>query len=146
MKIAIGSDHAGFELKEFLKNYLLSKNYEVLDKGTNSSESVDYPDFGHAVACSVKNHEVDFGIVICGSGNGINMSVNKHKGIRGALCWTPEIARLAKQHNNANIIALPGRFINKETAIQIVNAYLSAQFEGGRHQKRIDKLDIDINC
>ncbi len=146
MKIAIGSDHAGFELKEFLKNYLLSKNYEVLDKGTNSSESVDYPDFGHAVACAVKNNEVDFGIVICGSGNGINMSVNKHKGIRGALCWTPDIARLAKQHNNANIVALPGRFIDKETAIQIVDAYLSAEFESGRHQKRIDKIELNSNC
>ncbi|GIV26908.1 MAG: ribose 5-phosphate isomerase B [Bacteroidia bacterium] len=146
MKIAIGSDHAGFELKEYLKNYLLSKNLEVIDKGTYSAESVDYPDFGHAVACAVKKQEVDFGIVICGSGNGINMSVNKHKGIRGALCWTPEIARLAKQHNNANIIALPGRFVNKDTAVQIVEAYLTAQFEGGRHQRRIEKIDGEGEC
>ncbi len=140
-RISIGSDHAGFELKQELINYLKSKGFEVIDKGTHSTESVDYPDFGHAVACSVKNKETDIGIVICGSGNGINMSVNKHKGIRGALCWTPQIAQLAKQHNNANIIALPGRFIDKQTAIDIIEAYLNTQFEGGRHQKRIEKID-----
>lgn len=144
-KIAIGSDHAGFELKEKLKKYLVSKNFEILDKGTHSTESVDYPDFGHAVAESVLKHEADVGIAICGSGNGINMAVNKHKGIRGALCWNEEIARLAKQHNNANVLSLPGRFIDETTAQKIVDAFLSAEFEGGRHQRRIEKLD-DFSC
>lgn len=144
-KIAIGSDHAGFELKEKLKKYLVSKNLEILDKGTHSTESVDYPDFGHAIAKSVLKHEADVGIAICGSGNGINMAVNKHKGIRGALCWNEEIARLAKQHNNANVLSLPGRFIDEPTAQKIVDAFLSAEFEGGRHQRRIEKID-DISC
>lgn len=141
LKICIGSDHAGFDLKEKLKKYLSEKNIEVTDKGTYSSDSVDYPDYGHAVALSVLNKECDFGIVICGSGNGINMAVNKHKGIRGALCWNEEIAKLAKQHNNANVIALPGRFVDDVTAKKIVDAFLSAEFEGGRHQRRIEKID-----
>lgn len=141
MKITIGCDHAGFELKEKLKEYLIEKGYEIVDKGTHSTESVDYPDYGHAVALSVLNKECDFGIAICGSGNGINMAVNKHKGIRGALCWMPEIAKLAKQHNNANVISLPGRFIDIQTAKQIIDAYISAAFEGGRHERRIEKLD-----
>lgn len=141
MKIAIGSDHAGFDLKENLKKYLMSKNITVIDKGTYSADSVDYPDYGHAVAQSVLNKECDFGIAICGSGNGINMAVNKHKGIRGALCWNEEIARLAKQHNNANVLSLPGRFIDEITAQKIVDAFISAEFEGGRHQKRIEKID-----
>lgn len=141
MKIAIGSDHAGFNIKQTLAQYLQSQDIQILDKGTFSIESVDYTDYGHAVACAVKNKEADYGIIICGSGNGINMSANKHKGIRSALCWMPEIARLAKQHNNANIIALPSRFIDSSMAIQIVEAFLKADFEGGRHQKRIDKID-----
>lgn len=141
MKICIGADHAGFELKKEIYNYLKEKGFEVIDKGTFSDESVDYPDFGHAVACAVKSKKADMGIVICGSGNGINMSVNKHQGIRSALCWTPEIAKLAKQHNDANIIALPARFIDKQTAFEIVDAFLNAQFEGGRHQRRIQKID-----
>lgn len=143
MKISIGSDHAGFDLKEKLKNYLISKNFEVIDKGTYSTDSVDYPDFGHAVANSVLNNECTFGIVICGSGNGINMAVNKHKGIRGSLCWNEEIAKLAKQHNDANIISLPGRFIDETMAKKIVDSFISARFEGGRHQKRIEKIDVD---
>ncbi|MEW6773183.1 MAG: ribose 5-phosphate isomerase B [Bacteroidota bacterium] len=142
MKIVIGSDHAGFSLKEFLKKYLSEKGYVVIDKGTYSSDSVDYPDYGHAIANAVLNKECDFGIAICGSGNGINMAVNKHKGIRGALCWNAEIARLAKQHNNANVISLPGRFIDEKTAIDILEAYINAEFEGGRHQKRIEKIDM----
>ncbi len=142
MKIVIGSDHAGFLLKEFLKKYLSEKGYVVIDKGTYSSVSVDYPDYGHAIANAVLNKECDFGIAICGSGNGINMAVNKHKGIRGALCWNAEIARLAKQHNNANVISLPGRFIDEKTAIDILEAYINAEFEGGRHQKRIEKIDM----
>ncbi|HPQ08863.1 MAG TPA: ribose 5-phosphate isomerase B [Bacteroidia bacterium] len=140
-KICIGSDHAGFELKEKLKKYLLSKGIEIIDKGTYSADSVDYPDYGHAVANAVLNNECDFGIAICGSGNGINMAVNKHKGIRGALCWNEEIARLAKQHNNANVISLPGRFIDEHSAQKIVDAFMTAEFEGGRHQKRIEKID-----
>lgn len=141
MKIAIASDHAGFELKEKLKQYLLSQKIEIIDKGTHSTNSVDYPDYGHILAQTVLNKECDFGIAICGSGNGINMTVNKHKGIRGALCWNEEIARLAKQHNNANVISLPGRFIDETTAQKIVDAFISAEFEGGRHQKRIEKID-----
>ncbi|RME15018.1 MAG: ribose 5-phosphate isomerase B [Bacteroidetes bacterium] len=141
MKISIGSDHAGFDLKEKLKKYLMSKNIIVIDKGTHSADSVDYPDYGHAVAQSVLNKECDFGIAICGSGNGINMAVNKHKGIRGALCWNEEIARLAKQHNDANVLSLPGRFIDEITAQKIVDAFISAEFEGGRHQRRIQKID-----
>ncbi|GAB4201423.1 MAG: ribose 5-phosphate isomerase B [Bacteroidia bacterium] len=141
MKISIGSDHAGFDLKEKLKEYLMSKNITVIDKGTYSADSVDYPDYGHAVAQSVLNKECDLGIAICGSGNGINMAVNKHKGIRGALCWNEEIARLAKQHNNANVLSLPSRFIDETTAQKIVDAFISAEFEGGRHQKRIEKID-----
>lgn len=146
MKIAIGSDHAGFDIKKVIIEYLKNKQYEVLDKGTYSTESVDYPDFGHAVACAVKKQEADLGIVICGTGNGINMSANKHQGIRSALCWNPEIARLAKQHNNANILALPGRFVSPNLAIEIVEAFLTAEFEGGRHQKRIEKIDVLKEC
>lgn len=142
MKIVIGSDHAGFSLKEFLKKYFSEKGYVVIDKGTYSTDSVDYPDYGHAIANAVLNKECDFGIAICGSGNGINMAVNKHKGIRGALCWNAEIARLAKQHNNANVISLPGRFIDEKTAIDILEAYINAEFEGGRHQKRVEKIDM----
>ena len=141
MKIAIGSDHAGFERKEEVRNYLQGKGITVLDKGTFSEERADYPDFGHAVAIAVENKEVDLGIILCGSGNGINMSANKHKGIRSALCWNEEIAALSRQHNDANIMALPARFITKETAIKCADAFLSATFEGGRHADRIKKID-----
>lgn len=141
MEIAIGSDHAGFELKEQLTTYLKNKNFEVLDKGCYSLERADYPDFGHAVANEVLSKKIP-GIVICGSGNGINMSVNKHKGIRGALCWNSEIAILAKQHNDANIIALPARFISLEEAKKCVDAFLNEKFEGGRHADRACKIDI----
>lgn len=141
MKISIGSDHAGFELKEAVIAYLKGKNVLVFDKGCYSAERADYPDHGHAVAISVVNKECDLGIVICGSGNGINMSVNKHKGIRGALCWNREIAALARQHNDANIMALPARFISKDEAFACVDSFLSATFEGGRHQDRVLKID-----
>ncbi len=141
-KIAIGSDHAGFELKQKLKKFLIELGYSVLDKGTNSTDSCDYPDYGHQVAVSVINNESNLGIVICGSGNGINMTVNKHKGIRGALCWTVEIAQLARQHNNANVLALPARFIDENTAKAITKIFLETNFEGGRHQNRIEKIDI----
>lgn len=140
MEIAIGSDHAGFELKEQVINYLKSKNCSVIDKGCYSLERADYPDYGHAVAIEVLNKHI-LGIVICGSGNGINMSVNKHKGIRGALCWNREIAALARQHNDANIMALPARFMDIEEAKKCVDAFLSEKFEGGRHQDRVLKID-----
>ncbi len=140
MKIAIGADHAGYELKQKVKQHLERQNIEVLDKGTNSSDSVDYPDFGHPVADDVQSGRADLGIVICGSGNGINMSVNKHKGIRSALSWTAEIAELARQHNDANVLALPSRYVSEELGLQIVDAFLKADFEGGRHQRRVEKI------
>jgi ribose 5-phosphate isomerase B len=141
MKIAIGSDHAGFELKEQLINYLKEKNTTILDKGCFSLERADYPDFGHAVALSVLNKEVDFGILMCGSGNGINMSANKHAGIRAALCWNQEIASLARLHNDANILVLPARYITLEEAKKCVDAFFDNPFEGGRHADRIKKID-----
>jgi ribose 5-phosphate isomerase B len=141
MKIAIGSDHAGFELKEQVIAYLKSKNINVSDKGCYSSERADYPDFGHAVANDVLTNHI-LGIVICGSGNGINMSVNKHKGIRGALCWNSEIAALARQHNDANVMALPARYISIEEAKKCVDAFTTEKFEGGRHQDRVLKIDL----
>lgn len=138
VKIAIASDHAGFELKEYLKVNITE--YEVIDLGCYSPESVDYPDYGHQLADLVESGEVSFGIAICGSGNGINMTVNKHAGIRGALCWDEEIVRLARAHNDANVLSLPGRFISKEKALQFVNIFLKTPFEGGRHSKRIQKI------
>lgn len=140
MKIAIGSDHAGYLLKEKIKSHLQNKVTNIKDVGAFSEESVDYPDMGHQVADSVESKEVDLGITICGSGNGINITVNKHKGIRAALCWTEELASLARQHNNANILTLPARFISEELALKIVDAFFAAKFEGGRHQVRIDKI------
>ncbi len=139
MKIAIGCDHAGFELKEHVKAFL-AENYNVVDKGTYSADSVDYPDFAHQVATAAGKGDVDFGILICGSANGVAMAANKHQEVRAAICWLPEIASLAKQHNNANVICLPGRFISKAEAEAIINAYMSIEFEGGRHQNRIDKI------
>lgn len=140
MKAAIGCDHAGFELKEFLKSSFGEK-IQFEDKGTFSLQSVDYPDFAHEVAKSVKSAEVNFGILICGSGNGVCMSANKHEGIRAAICWQPDLAHLAKAHNDANIICLPARFISQDVAKNIVEAYLAASFEGGRHQVRVEKID-----
>ena len=137
-KIGIASDHAGFDLKEYLKERLSS--FEWKDFGPYSDERVDYPDFGHLLAVSVESGEVDFGIAICGSGNGINMTVNKHQGIRSALCWTVELGELAKQHNNANILALPARFIPQELALAIVQAFEQSEFEGGRHEGRVAKI------
>ncbi len=139
-KVAIGSDHAGFYLMEAVKHYMQSKGYTVQDYGTDSDVSCDYADFAHPVALAVESGECDFGIAMCGSGNGIAMTLNKHKGIRAALSWLPEIARLGKQHNNANVLVLPARFISEEEGLKIVDAYLDAEFEGGRHQRRIDKM------
>lgn len=142
MKIAIGSDHAGYKLKEAIVLYLRDKDYDIVDKGTYSEESTDYPEFGHAVAISVVNSETKMGILICGSANGVAMSANKHAGIRCAICWEREISELARAHNDANIVALPARFISEDLAKEIVEAFLNTEFEGGRHQRRVDKIGI----
>ena len=138
--IPIGADHAGFQLKEQVIQYLQSNGYSVKDFGCYSKESIDYPDFGHPVAQMVEENPGMRGILICGSGNGINMTANKHQGIRSALCWKKEIAELARLHNDANIIALPARFISTEEAIEMVDVFLTTSFEGGRHQNRINKI------
>lgn len=138
--IPIGADHAGFQLKERVKAHLEAKGYEVKDFGCYSEESIDYPDYAHPVASMVEENENMLGIVICGSGNGINMTANKHQGIRSALCWKKEIAELARQHNGANIIALPARFISEEEGLEMVDVFLSTAFEGGRHQNRVNKI------
>ena len=140
MKIAIGADHAGFVYKSKIAAYLTSKGFEVQDFGTFSTDSVDFPDFAHPTASAVENGEAEFGILICGSGQGVNMTANKHQGIRSALCWNSDIARLTRQHNNANIIALPARFVALEYAIEMVEIFLSTNFEGGRHERRVEKI------
>jgi len=138
--IPIGADHAGVELKELIIAHYSEQGYSFHDYGTYSKDSIDYPDFGHPVATHVEANPGVIGIVICGSGNGINMTVNKHQDIRSALCWTEEIAALARQHNDANIIALPARFVDSELAIKMVNLFLTTEFEGGRHAKRVNKI------
>lgn len=142
MKIYIGSDHAGFMLKEKVKRYLAHLKAELTDVGTFSEESMDYPDVAHPVANAVTEGRADFGILLCGSANGVAISANKHAGIRAALCWLPEIAVLARAHNNANVLCIPARFLNEETAYEIVDGFLKTAFEGGRHEKRVAK----INC
>lgn len=141
MKISIGNDHAGPEYKKAIVEMLQSKGHEVFNYGTDSNESVDYPDFGHPVANDVQNKKSQFGIVICGSGNGIAMTVNKHKGIRAALCWNKEIAALARQHNDANIISIPARFTSIHQAVDMVDTFLNTNFEAGRHATRVNKID-----
>ena len=138
--LALGSDHAGFELKEFLKKYLSEKGFEIVDFGTKSIDSIDYPDIAHPVAKAVNDNKFETGILICGSGNGVNMVANKYPNVRAALCWLEEIAELARKHNNANILSLPARYISFEESIKIVDLFLSTTFEGGRHQTRIDKI------
>lgn len=140
MTIPIGADHAGFGLKKIIIDYFSEKGYSFKDYGTHSEDSIDYPDYGHPVAEHVEKNTGVLGIVICGSGNGINMTVNKHQQIRSALCWSEEIASLARQHNNANIIALPARFVSDELAIKMVDKFLSTEFEGGRHANRVNKI------
>lgn len=140
MKIAIGNDHAGPDYKLAIVAHLQSQGHEITNYGTDTFDSVDYPDFGHLVASDVENNKVDFGIVICGSGNGIAMTANKHQGIRAALCWTKEIATLARQHNNANVISIPARFTSIQQAIEMVDTFLNTAFEGGRHATRVDKI------
>ncbi|MDR1699445.1 MAG: ribose 5-phosphate isomerase B [Prevotellaceae bacterium] len=142
LKIALANDHAGFCRKNEIRTFLEGKVAEIKDFGCFSTESCDYPDYAHPLATAVENGEFDFGITVCGSGNGINMVVNKHQGIRGALCWNVEIAKLARQHNNANVMAIPGRFVSKDEAIAMVDAFLNTAFEGGRHQLRIDKIPM----
>lgn len=140
MKIAIASDHAGVEYKTQLVSYLKTKGFEVKDFGPMNEDSVDYPDYAHPVAKAVTNKEVELGILLCGSGNGINMSANKHQEIRSALCWKNEIAELARLHNNANVLAMPARFISYVEAQEIAETFLSTQFEGGRHERRVNKI------
>lgn len=144
MQIAIGSDHAGFTLKQRLIDHLRQDGYAVQDFGTDSPDSMDYPDTAHPVADAVENGRADLGVVICGSGNGVNMTANKHAGVRSALAWTTEIATLARQHNDANVLALPARFLLPEEAEQILDAFLNAHFEGGRHQRRVEKIACRI--
>ena len=144
MTISIGNDHAGTDYKFAIMKHLEAKGYTVTNYGTDSNESVDYPDFVHPVANDVENKKVDFGIIICGSGNGANMTANKHQGIRSALCWTKEINALARQHNDANILSIPARYTALQQAIEMVDTFLETKFEGGRHQNRVDK--IPVNC
>ncbi len=140
--IGFCSDHAGFELKEYLKEVLAARGFECKDFGTYSTDSCDYPDFAHPLAIAVEAGEVYPGIAICGTGNGISMTLNKHQGIRAALCWSVEIASLARAHNDANVLSMPGRFISNEEAVKIVDAFFETPYEGGRHQRRIDKIPV----
>jgi ribose 5-phosphate isomerase B len=139
-KIAIGADHAGFDLKEHLRKLLEQKGYSIKDFGTYSAESADYADFAHPVSLAVEKKEFDLGLLVCGSGNGIAITANKHQGIRAALCWLEDLASLARQHNNANILCLPARFISIELAEKILEKFLTTDFEGGRHARRVDKI------
>lgn len=142
MIIPIGCDHAGYQLKQEIIHHLTSKGFQIKDFGCYSEDSIDYPDFAHPVAEMVEQNDGMLGILLCGSGNGINMTANKHQGVRSAICWKPEIAKLAREHNNANIITLPARFISVEDAIEMIDIFFSTDFEGGRHQKRIDKIPV----
>jgi ribose 5-phosphate isomerase B len=141
-KIAFASDHAAYELKEIIKKYVASLGYEFVDFGTDSDQSCDYPDFAHPAALAVEKGECDMGIAMCGSGNGMQISLNKHPFVRAALCWLPELGALARAHNDANFLVLPARFISADEAKAIVDAYLSTDFEGGRHQRRVAKISI----
>lgn len=140
--IALASDHAGFELKAIVEGYLEARGVAYKDFGTDSAESCDYPDFAHPAARAVESGECSMGIAMCGTGNGIAMTLNKHQGIRAALCWSKEIAALARQHNDANVLVMPARFIDAVTALAIVDTFLDTSFEGGRHQRRIDKIPV----
>ena len=143
-KIAIGNDHAGYEMKVTIMKWLEEKGFQIKNFGTDSTESVDYPDYVHPVATAVENGEFRFGILVCGSGQGVSFTANKRQGIRAALCWKPEIAKLAREHNNANILCLPGRFISDEEGIGILKNFLETKFEGGRHQDRISKVPVSL--
>jgi ribose 5-phosphate isomerase B len=141
LRIAVCNDHAGYELKTKILEYLEAEGAEVKDFGAFSAESSDYADFAHPMACAIKKGEFDFGVSICGSGNGISMTLNKHLGIRAALCWNPEIVHLAREHNDANVLSLPARFVTESEALDMVDVFFSTDFEGGRHQRRIDKMN-----
>ncbi len=141
-KIGIAADHGGYELKEFLVGWLSAQEYEVFDFGCYSEESCDYPDMGHPLAEAVARGEFERGIAICGSGVGISIVINRHAGVRGALCWQPEIATLCRQHNNANVLCLPGRFMDNDTARECARLFLETPFEGGRHERRIEKIEL----
>lgn len=141
-KIGIASDHAGYEMKEFLTGYLNAKGYEVYDFGTHSPESVDYADYAHPLAEAIENGEFALGVGLCGSGEGMAMTLNKHQGIRAGLCWETEVARLIRCHNNANVVVLPARFISNDEAVAILDTFLSTEFEGGRHEARIAKMAL----
>lgn len=140
MKIAIGNDHAGTQYKKAIVSYLEKEGLELINFGTDSETSVDYPDFVHPVAKALEATDVDFGIIICGSGNGVSMTANKHKHIRAALCWTTEITSLARSHNNANVLSIPARYISLAQAIEMVKVFLETKFEGGRHERRVEKI------
>jgi ribose 5-phosphate isomerase B len=142
LKLTIGADHAGYDYKERLKKYLLEKDFEITDKGTFSVDSVDYPDFAHPVATAVLNKEADAGILICGSANGVAITANRHHGIRAAICWTNEVAELARKHNDANIICIPARFVSFELAKSMTDFFIKTAFEKGRHERRVEKIDI----
>jgi ribose 5-phosphate isomerase B len=144
--IALASDHAGYARKQAIIHHFTEKGIKFQDLGCYSDESCDYPDFAHKIAEAINNGEFPFGITFCGTGQGISITANKHQKIRSALCWNAEIAKLAKEHNNANICAIPGRFVSDDEAIAIVDAYLNAEFEGGRHQRRIDKMAVKDCC
>ena len=139
-KIAIGADHAGYELKEHLKKWLEQNGFATKDYGTFSNESADYPDFAHPVALAVEKKEADLGLLVCGSGNGVAITANKHQGIRAAICWKEDLAALAREHNDANILCLPSRHISTELAEKITDRFLNSSFEGGRHARRVDKV------
>ena len=140
MRISIGNDHAGVEYKNYIKEYLLTKDIDVNNYGTDSLDSVDYPDFAHPVSNDVNEKKSELGILICGSGNGVCMTANKYKNVRAALCWNKELALLSKSHNNANIICIPARFIEKKEALEIIKTFISQEFEGGRHERRVNKI------
>ena len=146
MKIAIASDHAGFDMKEHVKKLLKEKGIEVKDFGTHSKDSVDYPDYVHPLVNSIQQGEFEQGILLCGSGNGMVMAANRHQGIRAALCWTAELSKLAREHNNANVLCLPARFIDNQTAEEMVDEFLKTDFAGGRHQNRVQKIEIKEAC
>ena len=141
-KIGIGGDHAGYSLKAVLIKYLEKKGFEIKDFGTYSEESTDYPDYVHPLANAIEKGDLELGIIICGSANGVSMTANKHQGIRSAISWIPEIAKLAREHNNANVLAIPARYVSEDQAKLITDAFFNASFEGGRHQKRVEKIPI----
>ena len=140
--IGLACDHAGYELKEYVKTWLEAKGWEYKDFGTYSTDSCDYPDFAHALGEAIDKGELERGIALCGSGEGISMTMNKHQSVRAALCWLPEIAKLSRQHNNSNVLCMPARFISNDEALEMLNTWLETEFEGGRHQRRIDKIPL----